>query len=361
MATRHHNFAAGPSALPLPVLERIRADLPEYDGTGMAVLELNHRGREFMALAARAEARLRRVMDVPDDYAVLFLHGPARLQFSAVPLNLLGDAPSADYVEAGLWSEMAITEARRLIPVNVVASSKARRYTTFPRREDWKLDPRAAFVHYTPNETIGGLEVHEEPDTGDVPLVVDMSSNILSRPVDVRRYGAIYAGAQKNAGIPGLVLVVVRRDLLGRASPTIPRMLDWTHAVEESSLANTAPTFAWYVADLMLEWLEAEGGVAEMEARNARKAKSLYDVIDGSNFYANPVDPVYRSRMNIPFTLAEPALEPTFLAEARDHGLVGLQGHRYVGGMRASLYNAITESEVDALADFMRDFARRRA
>jgi phosphoserine aminotransferase len=357
---RVYNFGAGPSMLPEPVLERAREELLDWRGTGISMLETNHRGADFRELAQVSEAKLRRLLSIPEPYRVLFLHGPARIHYSAVPLNLLRGRTRADYADTGIWSDGAIKEGRRYCEVNVVASSRPEHYTRIPPFAQWRLDPQAAYLHITPNETIGGVEFHDWPDTGEVPLVGDFSSTILSRPVDVERFGLIYSGAQKNMGIAGLSVVIVREDLLGAADPRTPSMLDYAHQVAERSLAATAPTFAWYLADLMLDWVEAQGGVAAMAERNRRKAEKLYRFIDGSNYYANPVEPASRSWMNVPFTLAEPAEDERFLAEARAAGLAGLKGHRFVGGMRASLYNAMPEAGVDALVAFMGDFMERR-
>ena len=357
---RSFNFGAGPAMLPTAVLERAREELLDWEGTGMSAMELSHRSPEFMSIAAGAEEKLRELLAVPDDYKVLFLHGPGRIHFSAVALNLVGAQASADYLDTGLWSDLAITEARRFCRVNVVASSRDRRYTTVPDPSHWSLDPDAAYLHYTPNETIGGVELHTIPDAGEVPLVADMSSNILSRPLDVGRFGLIYAGAQKNLGMAGLSVVIVHQSLLGRSERRGPLMLDYKLHADTDSLSYTAPTFAWYVAGLVLEWIVEEGGLEVMAERNDRKACQLYDCIDGSNYYANPVVPEYRSRMNVPFTLAEESHEQQFLDEAQAVGLTGLKGHRFVGGLRASVYNAMPESGVTALVDFMRDFANRR-
>ena len=354
--SRPFNFAAGPSALPEVVLERARDQLLDWHGCGMSVMEVNHRGSEFKTIAESTETRLRRLMDIPDDYAVLFLHGPARSHFSAVPLNLLGDAESADYVDTGLWSKMAVDEAARFCRVNVAASSRDRDYTYIPDESTWKLDERSAYVHITPNETIGGVEFQEIPDVDGRVLVADMSSNILSRPIDVSRFGLIYAGAQKNMGIAGLTIVIVRKNLLGRARPETPLMMNYEEHAKNASLACTSPTFAWYMADLMLEWVEEQGGVTRIEEVNRRKSEKLYACIDSSNYYNNPVERSCRSRMNVPFTLPSRDLDETFLAGARDAGLIGLKGHRFVGGMRASIYNAMPEEGVDRLIEFMRAF-----
>ncbi len=357
--TRVYNFSAGPAMLPEAVLERARAELLDWHGTGMSVMEMSHRGEEFVSIARQAEADLRRLMGVPDDYHVLFLQGGATSQFAMVPMNLLRGRGRADYLDTGLWSRKAIKEARRYCEVNVAASSEAEGYTTIPPRESWRLDPQAAYVHYTPNETIGGVEFHWIPDTGDVPLVADMSSTILSRPIDVSRFGLIYAGAQKNIGPAGLTVVIVRKDLVGETLPGTPTMLDYAAHAEAGSMLNTPPTFAWYLAGLVFRWILEQGGLEAMAERNRRKAEKLYAAIDASGFYRNPVDPACRSWMNVPFTLADPALDATFLEEAKAAGLVALKGHRSVGGMRASIYNAMPEEGVDRLVEFMRDFERR--
>ncbi len=357
--TRVYNFSAGPAMLPEAVLERARAELLDWHGTGMSVMEMSHRGEEFVSIARQAEADLRRLMGIPDDYHVLFLQGGATSQFAMVPMNLLRGRGRADYLDTGLWSRKAIKEARRYCEVNVAASSEAEGYTTIPPRESWRLDPQAAYVHYTPNETIGGVEFHWIPDTGDVPLVADMSSTILSRPVDVSRFGLIYAGAQKNIGPAGLTVVIVRRDLVGETLPGTPTMFDYAAHAEAGSMLNTPPTFAWYLAGLVFQWLLEQGGLEAMAERNRRKAEKLYAAIDASDFYRNPVDPACRSWMNVPFTLADPSLDATFLQEAKAAGLVALKGHRSVGGMRASIYNAMPEEGVDRLVEFMQDFERR--
>jgi len=357
--TRVYNFSAGPATLPLPVLERAREELLDWGGTGMSVMEMSHRGKDFVAIAERAEADLRRLMGIPEDYHVLFLQGGATSQFAMVPMNLLRGRGRADYIDTGLWSRKAIKEARRYCEVNVAASSEAQGYTTIPPRETWRLDPQAAYVHYTPNETIGGVEFHWVPDTGEVPLVADMSSTILSRPVDVSRFGLIYAGAQKNIGPAGLTVVIVRKDLVGETLPGTPTMFDYAAHAEAGSMLNTPPTFAWYLAGLVFQWLLEQGGLEAMAERNRRKAEKLYAAIDASGLYRNPVDPACRSWMNVPFTLADPRLDAAFLAEAEAAGLVALKGHRSVGGMRASIYNAMPEEGVDRLIEFMQDFERR--
>jgi phosphoserine aminotransferase len=358
--TRVYNFSAGPAMLPLEVLERAQEELVDWRGSGMSVMEMSHRGREFMSIAERAEADLRDLMKIPDNYKVLFLQGGASSQFGMVPVNLLRGSNKADYINTGSWSKKAIAEGKRYCAVNVAASGEAGDFTSIPDRAVWKLDSGAAYVHYTPNETIGGVEFHWIPDVGDVPLVADMSSTILSRPVDVSRYGVIYAGAQKNIGPAGLTVVIVRDDLIGRPLEGQPRMFDYAVHAEAGSMYNTPPTYAWYLAGLVFDWLKDRGGLEAMARINHRKAQKLYDAVDGSDFYSNPVDPDCRSWMNVPFTLADAELDGSFLEEAEQAGLVTLKGHRSVGGMRASIYNAMPEEGVDALVDFMADFEKRR-
>jgi phosphoserine aminotransferase len=345
--------------LPQSVLEHARDELLEYGTNGMSVMEINHRGGQFAEIANRSRDTLRRLMAIPESYKILFLHGPARTHFAAVPLNFSGNGAMADYVDTGLWSKMAIEEAERLLRVNVVASSSDQHYTAIPPLSQWQLGDDSAYVHFTPNETIGGVEFHEAPDLGNRVLVADMSSNILSRPIDVAKFGMIYAGAQKNMGIAGLTVVIVREDLLGKARSGIPSMLDYQVHAESDSLACTAPTFAWYLAALVLDWIDAKGGLEEMAAINKRKADKLYAAIDASNFFHNPVHVNCRSWMNVPFTLPSSDLDEVFLRESAEQGLVGLKGHRYVGGMRASIYNAMPEQGVDRLIAFMGDFMQR--
>ncbi|MFN2328121.1 MAG: 3-phosphoserine/phosphohydroxythreonine transaminase [Chromatocurvus sp.] len=354
---RLHNFCAGPAALPLAVLERARDDMLEWHGRGMSFMEMSHRSPEVMGVVEGAEACLRRLLDIPDDYAVLFLQGGASTQFAAVPLNLVQQGAPVDYLDTGHWSLKAIAEAGRFADAQVVASSAASGYTDIPGRDTWCCRSNAGYLHYCPNETIGGVEFFDVPEV-DVPLVADMSSTLLSRPLDVSRFGAIYAGAQKNIGPAGLTLAIVQRDLLGRARDACPSMLDWTIASDNGSMYNTPPTFALYLAALVFDWLEAGGGLAAMEAVNRRKAETLYRAIDGSDFYSNPVAPGCRSLMNVPFFLADASLDGRFLEEASAAGLLNLKGHRSVGGMRASLYNAVTQASVDALVAFMQDFER---
>jgi len=355
---RVFNFSAGPAALPLPVLEQARDELLDWRG-GMSVMEISHRGSAFMAVAAQAEADLRELLTIPSNYRVLFMQGGATGQFSAVPLNLAQPGARASYIHTGHWSARTIGEARRFVTVDLAADESASNYTTVPEPASVRPADGAAYLHYTPNETIGGVEFPYIPAAGDVPLVADMSSTILSRPLDVSRFGVIYAGAQKNIGPAGITVVMVREDLLGRARPGTPSVFDYRAFAEAGSMLNTPPTFGWYVAGLVFQWLKRQGGLAVMAEHNRAKAALLYAAIDASPFYANPVARHCRSWMNVPFTLAKPELEKTFLAEAVAAGLANLVGHRSVGGMRASLYNAMPAEGVAALVDFMREFERR--
>jgi len=356
--TRCYNFCAGPASLPETVLETARNDMLEWHGKGLSLMEMSHRSPEVVGVAQHAEQSLRGLLGISDDYAVLFLQGGASSQFSAVPLNLLGDKHSADYVNTGEWSKKAIEEGRRYGEVNVAASSKGTNFTTIPPQREWQLGEGAAYLHYTPNETIGGVEYFWTPQVV-APLVADMSSTILSRPIQVDKFGVIYAGAQKNIGPAGLTVVIVRRDLLGRAHPLCPAMLNWQIAADNDSMYNTPPTFALYLADLVFDWLQQQGGLGAMEALNRRKAEKFYAAIDNSDFYTNPVELDSRSLMNVPFILADDELDKQFLKESEAAGLLNLKGHRSVGGMRASLYNAVSEAAVDALIAFMQDFERR--
>jgi len=355
--SRVYNFSAGPAALPEAVLKQAQAELLDWHGTGMSVMEMSHRGKAFMSIAEAAEADLRELMSIPDDYKVLFLQGGASTQFAMVPLNLMGRTGKADYINTGSWSKKAIAEGRRYGEVNVIADTSAE--FTVPAADSLQFSPDAAYVHYTPNETIQGVEFPYVPETGDLPLVADMSSTILSRPIDVSKFGVIYAGAQKNVGPAGLTLVIVREDLVGQAPESCPAMLDYKTHADAGSMYNTPPTYSWYLAGLVFKWLKAQGGLAAMAEINERKAKALYAAIDASDFYHNPVDPECRSWMNVPFTLADPELDGLFLEEASKAGLETLKGHRSVGGMRASIYNAMPEAGVQALIEFMKEFERR--
>jgi phosphoserine aminotransferase len=344
--------------LPEPVLKQAAEEMLDWHGSGTSVMEMSHRGKEFIEIHARAEADLRELLAIPANYKVLFLQGGAAAQFALLPMNLQRGKASADYVNTGQWSKKAIGEAKRYLKVNIAASSDDANFTYVPKQAQWRLDPGAAYVHITSNETIGGVEFHWIPDTGDVPLVTDASSHILSRPMDVSRYGLIYAGAQKNIGPAGLTVVIVRSDLIGHALPTTPGVFDYKIQAENDSMYNTPPTYAIYIAGLVFQWLKRLGGLAKMEELNIAKSKLVYDYLDQTEFYHSPVDPEDRSRMNLPFTLRNAALDDEFLKQAKQHGLVQLKGHRSVGGMRASLYNAMPMEGVQALVQFMREFER---
>ncbi|MCW8975572.1 MAG: 3-phosphoserine/phosphohydroxythreonine transaminase [Sedimenticola sp.] len=356
--SRVYNFSAGPAALPEEVLKQAQEEMVDWQGCGMSVMEMSHRGKEFMSIAAEAEADLRELMAIPANYKVLFLQGGASSQFSMVPMNLLRGKSSADYINTGSWSKKAIAEAKKYCSVNVVGETPSGQFTV-PPANTLSLNADAAYLHYTPNETIQGIEFPYLPESGDVPLVGDFSSTILSRPVDVSKYGVIYAGAQKNIGPAGLTVVIVRDDLIGETIAGTPAMFDYQIQSEGDSMYNTPPTYGWYLAGLVFKWLKAKGGLAAMAEINQRKSAALYAAIDGSSFYNNPVDVNCRSWMNVPFTLADAELDAKFLAEAKEIGLVTLKGHRSVGGMRASIYNAMPEAGVQALIDFMADFEKR--
>jgi phosphoserine aminotransferase len=356
--SRAYNFSPGPAVLPLEVLEKIREDIPDWGGSGMSVMEVSHRGPAFMDVAQQAEQDVRDLLDISDNYSVLFLQGGATLQFAMAPLNLAQSGDTADYIITGSWSKKAIKEASKFCNVNVVADSGDSNFCHIPAREEWQLTDDAAYFHFTPNETIGGVEFHFMPDVGDVPIVADMSSTILSRPIDVSKFGVIYAGAQKNIGPAGITLVIVRNDLLNRARTDAPTLLTYKAFADSGSMTNTPPTFTWYVAGLVFKYLKATGGLAAMAQINERKAASLYEAIDASGFYNNPVQPDCRSWMNVPFVLRDPVLDSKFLSEADDAGLKNLKGHRSVGGMRASIYNAMPQEGVDALIAFMQEFEK---
>lgn len=357
---RVYNFSAGPAALPEAVLAQAAAEMMEFGGTGQSVMEMSHRSKAFIDIHARAEADLRELLAIPKNYKVLFLQGGAAAQFALIPMNILGDRKSADYIYTGQWSKKAISEAKKFCKVNVAASSEDQNFSYAPKQAAWKLDPNAAYVHYTSNETIGGVEFQWTPDTGDVPLVADASSHILSRPMDVAKYGLIYAGAQKNIGPAGLTIVIVRDDLLGRAMPNTPEVFNYKVQAEADSMINTPPTYAVYIAGLVFQWLKKQGGVAAMEKLNIAKAKLIYDYLDQSEFYHSPVMKDDRSRMNVPFRLKNEALDEGFLKDAKAAGMVELKGHRSVGGMRASIYNAMPMAGVEALVQFMRDFEKKQ-
>lgn len=357
---RVFNFSAGPAVLPEPVLVQAAAEMLDYGGTGTSVMEMSHRSKAFIDIHARAEADLRELLAIPKNYKVLFLQGGAAGQFGIIPMNLLGGKSGADYIYTGQWAKKAISEAKKFCKVNVAASSEDQNFTYAPPQSKWKLDPNAAYVHYTSNETIGGVEFNWIPNVGDVPLVVDASSHILSRPLDVSRFGLIYAGAQKNIGPAGLTIVIVRDDLLGRAMPTTPEVFNYKVQAEADSMINTPPTYAIYIAGLVFSWLKKQGGLAAMEKINIAKSKLVYDYLEQSEFYQSPVNREDRSRMNIPFRLRSETMDEAFLKGAKAAGLLELKGHRSVGGMRASIYNAMPVEGVQALVSFMRDFEKKQ-
>ncbi len=360
---RVHNFSAGPAQLPLPVLEQAAAELTDWR-SGMSVLEVSHRGKDFVACSAQAEATLRRLAAVPDSYRVLFLQGGATGQFAAIPMNLTQRGETIAAIRTGQWSKKAITEAERMgVRATVVADEAASGYNTTPEPGSFQVPPEAKYLYYCANETIGGVTMPYVPqaEAAGVPLVADFSSMYLSRPLEVDKFGVVFGGAQKNLGPAGLTVTIVREDLLGAARPDVPSVWDWQAMAKACSMLNTPPTFAIYLFGLVLDWIEDNGGLEAMGRRNDAKAQRLYDLIDASDFYNNPVEPRSRSAMNIPFTLADPALDADFLAGASAAGLVNLKGHRLVGGMRASLYNAMTDEGVSALTEYMTDFERTRA
>ncbi len=355
---RVFNFSAGPAALPEPVLRRAADEMLDWHGSGMSVMEMSHRGKEFISIAEKAEADFRALLGIPSNYKVLFLQGGALAMNAIIPMNLLGTKTSADYVNTGEWSKKSISEAKKYCRANVVATAEDRKFTYVPAQSTWQLDPNAAYVHVCTNETIGGVEYFWVPEVGNVPLVADMSSHILSREIDVSQYGVIYGGAQKNIGPAGVTFVIVRDDLLDRALPVTPSVFHWKEQAAADSMLNTPPTYGIYIAGLVFEWLIEQGGMKAIEARNISKASLLYDYLDASGFYVSPVDRDCRSRMNIPFFLNDDKLNDAFLKGADANGLVQLKGHRVVGGMRASIYNAMTIEGVQALVDYMKEFAR---
>ena len=359
--TRVYNFSAGPAMLAEAVLQQASEEMMQWQDEGMSVMEMSHRGKAFMSIAAKAELDIRELMSIPDNYKVLFLQGGASTQFAMIPMNLLAGNKAADYVNTGMWSKKAIAEAKRFCDVNVVASSEQDAFATIPDFSTWNLNPEAAYVHYTPNETIGGVEFNYVPDTGDVPLIADMSSTILSRRIDVSKFGMIYAGAQKNIGPAGLTLVIIREDLIGHADYSVPSMMNYATLSNADSMYNTPPTYSWYLAGLGFQWLLKQGGLAAIEEINRRKAAKLYAAIDDLDFYDNPVEKQYRSWMNVPFTLKNSDLDAQFINQASEIGLKTLKGHRSVGGMRASIYNAMPESGIDKLVQFMHDFAKQNS
>ncbi|MCU7960567.1 MAG: 3-phosphoserine/phosphohydroxythreonine transaminase [gamma proteobacterium symbiont of Bathyaustriella thionipta] len=356
--SRVFNFSAGPAVLPEEVLKQSQEEMLDWHDAGMSVMEMSHRGKAYLSIAQQAEADLRELMAVPDNYKVLFLQGGASSQFAAIPMNLLRGKSIADYINTGAWSKKAIAEAKRYCKVHLAASTEESNFTSTPQEDELSLTPGAAYVHYTPNETIGGVEFPYVPQSAEVPLVADMSSTILSRPVDVSQYGLIYAGAQKNMGPAGLTLVIVRDDLIGEVIDGTPTMFNYQTQADNDSMYNTPPTYSWYLAGLVFQWLKGKGGLEGMAEINRRKSGLLYDAIDASDFYANPVAVNSRSWMNVPFTLANAELDDKFLQLAAEQGLQTLKGHRSVGGMRASIYNAMPEEGVKALVDFMAEFER---
>jgi phosphoserine aminotransferase len=356
---RVFNFCAGPAAMPTAVLEKASAEMLNWNDKGLSVMEMSHRSPEYVSIANQAERDLRDLLVIPENYKVLFMQGGATAQFAMVPMNLLRGKKTADYINTGQWSTKAIKEASRYCDVNVAASSEEKSFSYAPPQDDLKLNSDAAYVHYTPNETIGGVAFDYIPETGDVPLVADYSSSILSEKLDVSKFGLIYAGAQKNIGPAGLCIVIVREDLLGDVLESTPTAMNYKVTADNSSMFNTPATYSWYLAGLVFDWLKHQGGVAGIAKINQRKADKLYSYIDQSGFYANPVAVKNRSKMNVPFTLKNSNLDKAFLAEADAKGLLNLAGHRSVGGMRASIYNAVTEDAVDALISFMKKFASK--
>ncbi|MGN8250442.1 3-phosphoserine/phosphohydroxythreonine transaminase [Pseudomonas sp. SMV7] len=355
---RTYNFSAGPSALPHSVIKRVQAELDNWQGRGLSIMEMSHCSEEFMEIAKKAEADLRSLLGIPEHYSVLFLPGGASLQFSQIPLNLLGKYDKADYLDTGIRSQQAIKEAHRYTAVNVAGSSRASGYCSIPRPDEWTISKYTAYLHYTANETVGGLELSVAPKIDWIPLVADFSSSILSRPIEVSRFGLIYAGAQENIGPSGLTLVIIRQDLLDLASKSCPAVLNYKVMAEHRSMYDTPPTFSWYISGLVFEWLQEQGGLAAIAAVNERKQRLLYDYIDRSELYFNPIASEYRSWTNVPFRLGDARLDELFLAGAKECGLLGLQGHPSVGGMRASLYNTVSEEAVQSLVEYMSVFER---
>lgn len=359
---RIFNFSAGPAALPTAVLQRAQEEMLDFDGCGMSIMEMSHRSKTFVDIAAQAEADFRDLLDVGDDYHVLFLQGGATAQFAAIPLNLTVAGDRVDYVDTGSWSKKAIKEAAKYCRVNVAASSEDTNYDRIPDVASWNLSDDAKYLHICANETIGGVQFRDYPEAypDSATLIADMSSDILSRPIDVTRFGLIYAGAQKNIGPAGLTVVVVRKDLCGKARVETPTTLDYAVQADADSMSNTPPTYAWYLAGLVFAWLKEQGGLEGIAALNARKSQTLYSAIEASNFYHSPVEMGARSSMNIPFTLPDEQLDAQFLAQAEARGLMNLKGHRSVGGMRASIYNAVPQAAIDALVEFMNEFENER-
>ena len=355
---RVFNFSAGPAVLPESVLRRAANEMQDWHGSGMSVMEMSHRGKEFISIFEKTEVDFRQLLKISSEYSVLFLQGGALAMNALIPMNLLGDKKTADYVNTGEWSNKSIQEAKKYCTVNVVASSEDQGFTYVPAQADWKLNKNAAYVHVCTNETIGGVEYQWVPDTGDVPLVADMSSHILSREMDVSRYGVIYGGAQKNIGPAGLTFCIVRKDLLGRALDITPTIFNWAEQAEHDSMVNTPPTYSIYIAGLVFEWLIEQGGLVQIEKMNIAKANLLYEYFDSTQFYHSPVHKADRSRMNVPFWLRDEALNEKFLSGAQQRGLLQLKGHRSVGGLRASIYNAMPIEGVRTLVDYLKEFER---
>ncbi len=358
---RVFNFSAGPAVLPLEVLQQAAAEMCDWRGTGMSVMEMSHRGKEFISIHAQAEADLRELLAIPANYKVLFLQGGAIGENAIIPMNLLRGKASADYINTGEWSKKSIKEAKKYAAVNVAATSEASNFAGIPARDTWKLDPNAAYVHICSNETIGGVEYHYTPDTGDVPLVADMSSNILSKPIEVSKYGLIYAGAQKNIGPAGLTIVIVREDLIGHALPITPSAFDYKQQADNDSMYNTPATYSIYIAGLVFQWLKQQGGMTAIAEYNRKKAALIYDLLDSTSFYTSPVAKQDRSLMNVPFKTPSEALDEAFLKGAQALGMLQLKGHRSVGGIRASIYNAMPIEGVQALVAYMKEFAQKNS
>ena len=353
------NFGAGPAQLPAEVMQQAQAEFLDWNGTGISVVEMSHRSKSFLAIAEEAEKDLREILSIPANYKILYVPGGATALMSMVPLNLLAQGGTGDYLLTGNWSDKAYGEAKRLGKTNLAGTSKAEKFYTIPERSSWKLSSDSAYLYYTDNETIAGVEFSDIPDTGSIPLVCDMTSNFLSRPFDVSKYGIVFASAQKNFGPAGLACVVIREDLIGKAGPQVPFLCDFKIYADNESMFNTPPTFTWYMAGLIYKWIKKQGGLTVMDQRARQRADRLYDVIDNNEFYSNPIDRKFRSRMNVPFILKDEALNDAFLAEAKKNNLIELKGHRSVGGMRASIYNGMTMDGIEALVSFMLDFAKR--
>jgi len=358
--SRIYNFSAGPSMLPEEVLTQAQEEMLDWQQTGMSVMEMSHRGKQFLTIAEQLTTDLIELLNIPANYKVLFLQGGATAQFAMIPLNILAGKKTANYVMTGAWSKKAIKEAKKYCQVNLAASSEQDNFTSIPALNSWEIDQQAAYLHYTTNETIHGVEFHEVPEVGALPLVVDMSSNILSKQLEVSQYGLIYAGSQKNMGPAGVTVVIAREDLLGSADAKTPSVFDYSEQIANDSMLNTPATYNWYLVGLVLQWLKRQGGLSAIEQINSRKSTKLYQAIDDSSLYSNPVDKECRSRMNIPFILKDASLDSDFLQQAQENGFEALKGHRSVGGMRASIYNAMPEQGVDALIQFMAEFERTR-